>query len=104
MASVAWLIVAVLVIWLATRMTVELVSLFTGVLIGAAAGWLAGKLIQGRGFGLLKNILVGIIGAVVGGILFRLIGLRAVGLAGSLATATAGAIVLLTFVRWLQAS
>jgi uncharacterized membrane protein YeaQ/YmgE (transglycosylase-associated protein family) len=104
MASVVWLVVAVLVIWLATRMTVSLVGLFSGVLIGALAGWLAGKFIQGKGFGLLKNILVGIIGALVGGLLFPLFGLHAVGLIGSLVTDTAGAIVLLTFVRWLQAS
>src|SRR5882672_71586 len=104
MTSVVWLVVAVLVIWLATRMTVGLVSIFSGVLIGAAAGWLAGKLIQGRGFGLLKNVLVGIIGAVVGGLLFPVFGLHAAGLIGSLVTATVGAIVLLTFVRWLQAA
>jgi uncharacterized membrane protein YeaQ/YmgE (transglycosylase-associated protein family) len=57
---------------------------------------------QGRGFGVLKNILVGIVGAAVGGILFRILGLYSSGFIGSLATATVGAIVLLSAVRWLQ--
>ena len=41
------------------------------ILIGALAGWLAGKLMKGGGFGILKNILLGIIGGFVGGWLFK---------------------------------
>jgi uncharacterized membrane protein YeaQ/YmgE (transglycosylase-associated protein family) len=67
--------------------------------IGAVAGWLAGQLTRGHGFGLLGDIVVGIIGAMVGGFLFGLIGLRSYGLAGSLVTATVGAVVLLYVVR-----
>jgi uncharacterized membrane protein YeaQ/YmgE (transglycosylase-associated protein family) len=54
--------------------------------IGAVAGWLAGQLTRGHGFGLLGDIVVGIIGAMVGGFLFGLIGLRSYGLAGAGAT------------------
>ena len=42
--------------------------------IGALAGWLAGTLMKGRGFGLLGNIFVGIVGAVIGGFMFDLLG------------------------------
>jgi len=64
-------------------------------LIGLAAGWLAGKFMEGRGFGLLKNLAVGVIGAILGGFLFRLVGLATTSLLGSLVSATVGAVVLL---------
>ena len=67
--------------------------------IGAIAGWLAGNILKGGGFGLLGNIVVGIIGAFVGGFLFGLVGLSAgSGLVGSLITAVVGAAVLLFIV------
>lgn len=62
--------------------------------IGAAAGWVAGILMKERGFGLVGNIIIGIIGAIAGGLLFSLLGL-----AGSILTAVAGAAVLL-FLAW----
>lgn len=65
-------------------------------LIGAAAGWLAGLLMKGRGFGVLGNILVGVVGSVLGGWLFRALNFwPGGGLVGSLFTAFAGAVVLL---------
>ena len=71
---------------------------YTGLLIfiaiGAAAGWLAGILMKGRGFGLAGNIIIGIIGAIAGGLLFGLLGLI-----GSIVTAIVGAAVLL-FLAW----
>ena len=66
--------------------------------IGAVAGWLAGTLMKGGGFGLLGNIIVGIIGSVVGGFVFGLLGISAGGLIGSIITATAGAALLLFIV------
>ncbi len=63
--------------------------------IGLAAGWLAGKLMKGHDFGILGNLVVGVVGAVLGGFVFRLVGLAATGLLGSLICATAGAILLL---------
>lgn len=63
--------------------------------IGAIAGWLAGTLMKGGGFGLLVNIVVGIIGAVIGGFVFGLLGISVGGLIGSIVTATAGAALLL---------
>jgi uncharacterized membrane protein YeaQ/YmgE (transglycosylase-associated protein family) len=64
-------------------------------LIGLAAGWLAGYLTKGTGFGWLGNLIVGVLGAVLGGFLFGLLGLTAHSLLGSLVTATVGAVLLL---------
>jgi uncharacterized membrane protein YeaQ/YmgE (transglycosylase-associated protein family) len=104
MASVWWLLVAVVVVWVAVKMAGGLASLFSALLIGAIAGWLAGKYMRGRGFGVVKNVLVGIIGAVIGGTLFGLLDLHPVSLIGSIVTATVGAIALLSFIRWLRIS
>ncbi len=71
-------------------------------IIGAVAGWLAGKIMKGRGFGILGNIVVGVVGAVLGGFLFGLLGISAGGMAGSLVTATVGAIVLLWIVSLVK--
>jgi len=67
-------------------------------IIGGLAGWLAGLIMKGRGFGLFGNIIVGIIGGILGGFLFGLLGLASVGLIGSLVTALVGAVVLLFIV------
>jgi uncharacterized membrane protein YeaQ/YmgE (transglycosylase-associated protein family) len=71
-------------------------SLFYFILIGAVAGWLAGQIMKGGGFGLLVNIVLGIIGGAVGGWLFGQLGISAGGgLGGSLITATVGAVAVL---------
>ena len=70
--------------------------------IGAVAGWLAGILMKGRGFGLLANMAIGVIGAVVGGYIFNALGVSAGGLIGSIITATAGALLLLFVVRAIK--
>jgi uncharacterized membrane protein YeaQ/YmgE (transglycosylase-associated protein family) len=67
-------------------------------IIGGIAGWLAGKLMKGGGFGVVVNILLGIVGSVVGGWLFGVLGIAVGGLVGSLASATVGAIALLALV------
>ena len=65
------------------------------IIIGAVAGWLAGKLMRGGGFGFLVNLLVGIAGGVIGGWVFGLLGIDTGGIIGSLVTALVGAILLL---------
>jgi uncharacterized membrane protein YeaQ/YmgE (transglycosylase-associated protein family) len=70
--------------------------------IGILAGWLAGKIMRGRGFGVLVDLLLGIVGSVVGGFVFGLLGLQAYGLIGSIVVATAGALMLLYLVRQLK--
>lgn len=71
-------------------------------LIGLAAGWLAGQIMKGGGFGLVGDLVVGVIGALVGGFVFGLLGLKAVGLLGSLIMATVGAIVLIVILRVIK--
>ena len=71
-------------------------------LIGLAAGWLAGVIMKGGGFGLAGDLIVGIIGALIGGFLFRLLGIATYGLLGSLIMATVGAVVLVAFLRTLR--
>jgi uncharacterized membrane protein YeaQ/YmgE (transglycosylase-associated protein family) len=71
-------------------------------LIGLAAGWLAGQIMKGGGYGLLGDLIVGVIGALLGGWLFGLLGISAGGLLGSLITATIGAIVLIALLRLIS--
>ena len=65
------------------------------IIIGIVAGFLAGKVMRGGGFGLIINLLLGILGGVLGGGVFALFGLSASGLIGSLITSTVGAILVL---------
>jgi len=76
----------------------ETTGLITFLFIGAIAGWLAGTLMKGGGFGLLGNIVVGILGAIIGGYVFGLLGVTAGGMIGSIVTATIGAAILLFIV------
>lgn len=71
-------------------------------LIGICAGWLAGQLTKGTGFGLVGDLIVGVIGAILGGFLFQLVGLGARGLLGQLIVATVGAVVLLVLLRFVR--
>ena len=75
---------------------------FYFLIIGGIAGWLAGKITRGTGFGLFGDIIIGVIGALIGGFLFGLAGLASFSLVGSLITATVGAIVFLYLVRMLK--
>jgi uncharacterized membrane protein YeaQ/YmgE (transglycosylase-associated protein family) len=71
------------------------------ILIGLAAGWLAGQIMKG-GYGLVGDLIVGVIGALLGGWLFGLAGIAAVGLIGQLVVATIGAIVLILVLRLIK--
>jgi uncharacterized membrane protein YeaQ/YmgE (transglycosylase-associated protein family) len=72
--------------------------------IGAVAGWLAGVLMKGGGFGLVGDVILGVVGAVVGGFLFGLLGISAGGLLGAIVTATVGAVLLLFLVRLVRSA
>ncbi len=75
-------------------------SLIIFLIIGAIAGWLAGTIVKGSGFGLLGDIIVGIVGAFVAGLLFPYIGLGlGGGILGAILTATIGAVIILVIVR-----
>ena len=64
-------------------------------ILGIIAGYVAGKITRGGGFGLLVNLVLGIIGGVLGGWVFSLLGLAATGIIGSLITSVVGAILFL---------
>lgn len=71
--------------------------------IGGIAGWLAGLILKGGGFGLVGNIIVGILGAVIGGWLFKLLKISVGGeWLGPIVTATAGAVVLLFVIGMIK--
>ena len=70
-------------------------------LIGLAAGWLAGQIMKGGGYGLVGDLIVGVIGALLGGFLFGLLGIGGGGLLGALITATVGAIILIVLLRFI---
>jgi uncharacterized membrane protein YeaQ/YmgE (transglycosylase-associated protein family) len=71
-------------------------------IIGIIAGWLAGRITRGKGFGLVGNMVMGVIGAFVGGFLFGLVGLSAHGFVGSIIAATVGAVVFIYLTRYLK--
>ena len=82
-------------------MTLE--SLIIFLLIGGIAGWLAGLLVKGGGFGIVGNIVVGIVGAFVAGFLFPAVGISlGAGILGAILHATIGAVILLLIVRVLK--
>ena len=72
------------------------------IVIGILAGFLAGKIMRGRGFGILVDLLLGIVGSVLGGFLFGILGLYSTGIVGQLVVATVGAMALLYLIRHLR--
>ncbi|HEV7922188.1 MAG TPA: GlsB/YeaQ/YmgE family stress response membrane protein [Thermoanaerobaculia bacterium] len=78
-------------------------SLIWFLLIGLIAGWLAGKVMRGGGFGLVGDMIVGVIGALLGGWLFGRLGISAGGgLIGALITAFVGAVLLIFLLRLIR--
>jgi uncharacterized membrane protein YeaQ/YmgE (transglycosylase-associated protein family) len=72
------------------------------IVIGILAGFLAGKIMRGRGFGILIDLLLGIVGSFLGGIVFGVLGLTSTGIVGRLVIATVGAMLLLFLIRRLN--
>lgn len=81
-------------------MTLE--SLLIWLLIGAIAGWLAGVIVKGYGFGLVGNIVVGVVGAAIGGWIFGSLGIITYGFLGAIVGATAGAVILLFLIKLVR--
>lgn len=73
-------------------------------IIGLIAGWLAGKLMRGRGYGFFGDIALGLVGAVIGGWLFARLGVPVYGGLSMLAMATIGAIILVAIVHLVRSS
>jgi uncharacterized membrane protein YeaQ/YmgE (transglycosylase-associated protein family) len=77
-------------------------SLILFLVIGCLAGFLAGKIMKGSGFGLVGDLVVGVLGAFIGGWVFSLLGIAAGGIIGALITALVGALLLLYLVRLVK--
>jgi len=71
-------------------------------IVGLIAGWIAGEMMKGEGFGIVGNIIVGIVGALIGGFVFNLLNIEAGGFLGQLIMATIGAVVLLFLIGLTQ--
>ena len=78
-------------------------ELIAFILIGLIAGWLAGQLMKGGGFGVVGDIVIGIIGALIGGYVFGVMGISTGGgLIGSIIVATVGAVILIFLLRLIK--
>ncbi|MCP4177750.1 MAG: GlsB/YeaQ/YmgE family stress response membrane protein [bacterium] len=69
------------------------------IIIGGIAGWIAGLIMKGGGFGVIVNIVIGILGAFIGRFVFHIFGLYSMGILGSLITAIVGALILIFIVN-----
>ena len=74
-------------------------ALISWIVVGLIAGWLAGKVMNGGGYGVAADIVLGILGGIVGGWVFGILGLHAGGLVGSIVVAFVGAVILVWIVR-----
>lgn len=75
---------------------------FISIIIGGVAGWLAGELYKGDGFGVLKNVLLGIVGGLLGEFLLKIVGIQSENIIFELAAATGGAILILFIVKKIK--
>jgi uncharacterized membrane protein YeaQ/YmgE (transglycosylase-associated protein family) len=74
-------------------------SVIAWIIIGLIAGWLAGTVSRGRGFGCIADIILGMVGAILGGWIFSKLSIRGGGLLYSIAAATVGAVILVAIAR-----
>jgi uncharacterized membrane protein YeaQ/YmgE (transglycosylase-associated protein family) len=77
-------------------------GLIWAVVIGFIAGWLAGKVMKGGGYGVPMDIVLGIVGGVIGRVVFGLLGLSASSVTGSIIVSFVGAVILIWLVRQLK--
>lgn len=77
-------------------------NLLLWLLVGLIAGWLAGVVMKGGGYGVVGDIVLGIVGAIIGGFVFNVLGIGAYGLVGSIIVAFVGAVILIAIVRALS--
>jgi len=81
----------------------HIMALLTWILVGLIAGWLAGRIMKGGGYGTLIDILLGMVGAIVGGWIFNALNLYpAGGIIASIVVATIGAIIIVWITRLLK--
>ena len=76
----------------------DIISLIVFLAVGALVGWLAGVIVKGKGFGVVGNIILGVVGAVLGGYIFGLPGITKGGFLGPIVMATIAAAILLLII------
>jgi uncharacterized membrane protein YeaQ/YmgE (transglycosylase-associated protein family) len=81
---------------------ISMESIIAVLIVGLIAGWLAGLIMKGRGFGVIGNIIVGIIGAILGSLIFGALGVGTASLIGDIIMATIGAVVLLFLISLIK--
>ncbi len=81
---------------------ISLTSLLILIVVGIVAGWLAGLIWKGGGFGLLGNLVIGVVGAFIGFFLFRFAGISYHGILGSIVVALVGALLLLVVINLIK--
>lgn len=83
----------------------NLTSLIIFLLVGVVAGWLAGKLVRGGGYGLIGDMVIGVLGAIIGGFLLPKVGLGrlvTIAIVNEIVVATIGAVILLLVLRLIK--
>jgi uncharacterized membrane protein YeaQ/YmgE (transglycosylase-associated protein family) len=83
-------------------MYLDPVGIIAWLVVGLVAGWLAGVFMKGGGYGVVWDIIIGLVGAVLGGVLFGLLGFGGYGLLGSIVVAFVGACLLIAIVRTIS--
>jgi uncharacterized membrane protein YeaQ/YmgE (transglycosylase-associated protein family) len=71
-------------------------------IVGLVAGWLAGKIMKGSGYGIVGDLVIGIIGSFLGGEVFGMLGIGTYSLIGSIIMATVGAVLLVALIRLIK--
>jgi uncharacterized membrane protein YeaQ/YmgE (transglycosylase-associated protein family) len=85
------------------RKSMDITALILTLVIGGVAGWLAGQIIKGYGYGLVGNIVVGIVGALIAGFILPQVGVvLGSGILGAIIHATIGAVILLLLIRLIK--
>lgn len=79
-----------------------MIHILVWILSGILAGWATGMIMRGRGFGIVGDLVIGLIGGLIGGWLFGLLGLRASSWLGEILLAVAGGVILVAIVRALR--
>jgi uncharacterized membrane protein YeaQ/YmgE (transglycosylase-associated protein family) len=76
--------------------------MFAWILIGLISGWLAGKILNGNGYGMMADIGLGLLGGIIGGMIFEILGVRAHNFIGAILMSTAGATALVIATRIIR--
>src|SRR6202161_2466978 len=74
-------------------------NMFEWILVGLISGWLAGKILNGNGYGMMCDIGLGLLGGVIGGMIFGILGVQAHNFIGAILMSTAGAPALVIAIR-----